>query len=600
MSELALPPAVLARARADQVAQLYAGWHRTSASMLLGGTLLCTVMWGQVSPWWMAAWGALIVANQAWRGVLAHAWRREQPGIDAAARWGRYWAVGSTLGGVLWGIAGLVMFPASTAHQALLIVCIFGVVLGGLNLTAVYRPAFYGFVLPALVPIIVRVALEAGQVHLYTAVVMSVVGAFVLVFGHQLNDVLTRSLAMRYENLDLIAELKARSRTADEARAAAEAANRGKSRLLAAASHDLRQPLHALGLYTAALAVRANGTEMKPLVRSVQGAVSALEGQFEQLLDLSRLEVGGFAPAWSRVALAPLFARVLAELQPLAADKGLALRARASAHAVVSDAALLERVIRNLACNALRYTRDGGVLLVARRRGDAIAIDVVDTGIGIAPVDCARIFEEFYQVRSSSTPAHGGMGLGLAIVRRLAVLLRHDVTVTSRVGRGSRFRVTAPAAAGLPRPLRTVDPAARPPRPAGGGTLACSVVAVIDDDTAALDAMSVLFRTWGAEVVGANDTATLLARVDELDCVPDLIVADLRLANGHDGVNAVHRLRDALGVRIPGLLVSGDTSAQADAMARAAGFTLLGKPVVPDVLHALAAALIARHVAHVA
>jgi signal transduction histidine kinase/CheY-like chemotaxis protein len=599
MNGLALPPAMLARARADQVAQLYAGWHRTSASMLLGGTLLCTVMWGQVSPWWMAAWGALIVANQAWRGVLAHAWRREQPGIDAAARWGRYWAVGSTLGGVLWGVAGLVMFPSSTAHQALLIVCIFGVVLGGLNLTAVYRPAFYGFVLPALVPIIVRVALETGQVHLYTAVVMGVVGAFVLLFGHQLNDVLTRSLAMRYENLDLIAELKARSRTADEARAAAEAANRGKSQLLAAASHDLRQPLHALGLYTAALAVRAAGTEMKPLVRSVQGAVAALEGQFEQLLDLSRLEVGGFAPAWTRVALAPLFARVLAELQPLAADKGLALRARASTHAVVSDAALLERVIRNLACNALRYTRNGGVLLVARRHGDAVAIDVVDTGIGIAPADCARIFEEFYQVHSSSTPAHGGMGLGLAIVRRLAVLLRHEVAVTSREGRGSRFRVTAPAAAGLPRPLRLQD-TARPPRPGGCGVLEGSVVAVIDDDTAALDAMGVLFETWGAEVVGASDTTALLARVGGLERYPDLVVADLRLADGQNGVHAVHRLRDALGVRIPGLIVSGDTSAHADAMVRAAGFTLLGKPVVPDVLHALASTLIARHAAQVA
>ena len=600
MSTLALPPAILARAHADQVAQLYAGWHRTTASMLLGGTLLCTVMWGQVSPWWMAAWGALIVANQAWRGVLVHMWRRAQPGLDAAARWGRYWAVGSTLGGVLWGIAGLVMFPASTAHQALLIVCIFGVVLGGLNLTAVYRPAFYGFVLPALVPIIVRVALETDQVHLYTALVMGVVGAFVLVFGHQLNDVLTRSLAMRYENLDLIAELKTRSRTADEARAAAEAANRGKSRLLAAASHDLRQPLHALGLYTAALAVRAGGTELKPLVRSVQGAVAALEGQFEQLLDLSRLEVGGFAPAWTRVALAPLFARVLAELQPLAADKGLVLRARASAHAVVSDAALLERVIRNLACNALRYTRHGGVLLVARRRGDAVAIDVVDTGIGIAPADCARIFEEFYQVRGNSTPAHGGMGLGLAIVRRLAVLLRHEVNVISRVGRGSRFRITAPAAASVPRPLRAVDGATWPSRPPGSCTLAGSVVAVIDDDTAALDAMGVLFETWGAEVVSANDTATLLERVGHLERWPDLVVADLRLADGHDGVNAVNRVRDALGVHIPGLIVSGDTGAQADAMARAAGFTLLGKPVVPDVLHALSTALIARHAAQVA
>ena len=255
----ALAPALLARAHADQVAQLYAGWHRTTASMLLGAALLCFVLWGQASPAWMAAWVALIVANQAWRGLLVRAWTRARPGIDATGRWGRYWSAGSTLAGGLWGLAALGMYPASPPHQALLIVCVFGAVLGGLNLTAVYRPAFYGFALPALVPLIARVAVEGDAVHLYTALVMAVVLAFILAFGVQLNGLMTRSLAMRYENVDLIAELKGRTRAADDARAAAEAANRTKSQLLAAASHDLRQPLHALGLYIAALAARAAG-----------------------------------------------------------------------------------------------------------------------------------------------------------------------------------------------------------------------------------------------------------------------------------------------------------------------------------------------------
>ena len=147
----ALAPAVLERARADQVAQLYAGWHRTTVSMLLGAALLCLVLWSQLSPAWIVVWLALIAANQAWRGLLARAWTRRQPGAGATRRWGRYWTVGSTLAGALWGLAAIVVFPPSAAHQALLIVCMFGVVLGGLNLTAVYRPAFYGFVLPALV-----------------------------------------------------------------------------------------------------------------------------------------------------------------------------------------------------------------------------------------------------------------------------------------------------------------------------------------------------------------------------------------------------------------------------------------------------------------
>ena len=589
-------PSALARAHADQVAQLYAGWHRTSVSMLLGATLLCLVLWGEASPWWMAAWVALIVANQAWRGLLARAWSRQQPGIGATRRWGRYWSIGSTLAGALWGCAALAMYPASPPHQALLIVCIFGVVLGGLNLTAVYRPSFYGFALPALVPLIARVALEGDQVHLYTALVMTVVLGFILAFGHQLNDVLTRSLAMRYENLDLIEELKGKSRAAHEARAAAEAANRTKSQLLAAASHDLRQPLHALGLYSAALAARASGAEWRPLVGSVQRAVAALEGQFEQLLDLSRLETGAVTPTPARVAIGPLLARVTDELQPQAEAKGLALRVAATRVVVRSDAAMLERVIRNLVANAIRYTDTGGILIGARSRGTHVAIDVIDTGIGIAPQHHARIFEEFYQIRDArSDRATTGMGLGLAIVRRLAALLEHRIEVASRVGRGSRFSVIAPRAAGAAdlrvRPAHHHRfPAARP----APASIAGALVGVIDDDPASVDAMAALYATWGAQVAGGADADAMLTALGDAERYPDLVVADLRLAAGGSGIDAVHRLRDELGMAVPALIVSGDIGAAAERDARAAGLMLLPKPVVPTVLHALSTALIAR------
>lgn len=592
-SPAAFAPAVLARARADQVAQLYAGWHRTSLSMLLGATLLCLVLWDEASPWWMATWVALIVANQAWRGALARAWALQRPGVDAARRWGRYWSFGSTLAGALWGLAALVMYPASPAHQALLIVCLFGVVLGGLNLTAVYRPSFYGFALPALVPLIARVALEGDQVHLYTALVMSVVLGFILAFGHQLNDVLTCSLATRYQNVDLIEELKGKSRAAHEARAAAETANRTKSQLLAAASHDLRQPLHALGLYTAALAARAASSELQPLVGSVQRAVAALESQFEQLLDLSRLESGTMSPTPTRVALQPLLARVMAEMRPHAQARGLALRVAPTRAVVHSDAALLERVVRNLVANAIRYTRSGGVLIGARARRGAVAIDVIDTGVGIAPEHHERIFDEFYQVRDvRSDGVHAGMGLGLAIVRRLAALLEHRIELASRVGRGSRFSIVAPRAGDMDRGRRA--PPARSASRAAPMAIAGALVGVIDDDPASVDAMSALLDTWGAEVVRANDADTMLEALGDLERYPDLVVADLRLADGRNGIDAVERLRDELGIAFPALLVSGDLTANAERDARAAGLTLLPKPVVPTLLHALATALIAR------
>ncbi len=590
-----IAPALIARARADQVGELYAGWHRTSLSMLLGAALLCSAMWGQAPTWLMASWVTLIAANQLWRGALVRAWHRVQPGLAAAPRWGRYWAVGSSLGGALWGIASVAMYPHSPSHQALLIVCLFGVVLGGLNLTAVYKPSFYGFVIPALVPLILREALVADHVHTFTALVMSVVLGFVLAFGHHLNDVLTRSLAIRYENIDLIDGLKRQTRAAHEARAAAEAANRAKSQLLAAASHDLRQPLHALGLYTAVLAARAREAPWQALVGNVQSAVNVLEAQFAQLLDLSQLEAGAHTPERSRVALAPMLARVASEFRPQAENKGLELRCAPTRLAVESDAALLERMVRNLVANAVRYTTQGGIVLGARRRGDQVSVLVVDSGPGIAPEHCEKIFEEFYQVRrgGGSALAPTGMGLGLAIVRRLAQLLGHEVTVVSRLGTGSSFRIDMPRATDAAHAFTAAVPGAAC---IGRVSLDGTLVAVVDDDPAAIDAMSELFAIWGAQVVGARDARSLLDVLGRSARYPDLIVADLRLGDGASGVTTVRALRAELGFAVPALIVSGDTSAAAERAARSAGLTLLPKPVVANVLEAVATALVARAV----
>ncbi|HEX8738829.1 MAG TPA: ATP-binding protein [Casimicrobiaceae bacterium] len=588
-------PALLARARADQVATLYAHAHYTSLSMGLGALIFTVAMWGESTPALAALWWTLIAANQVWRTVLARAWTRMRPGIAAAPRWGAYWAAGSVVTGSLWGAASIATFPQSTAWQALLIVCIFGVAMGGLYLTGVYKPSLYGFLLPALVPLIVRVAVVGDQVHVFIGVVLAIVLVFVVGFGHRLNDVLTRSLVIRYENVDLIAELKERNRAALDAREAAESANRAKSQLLAAASHDLRQPLHALGLYVAALAARARHADWRGLVANVQSAANVLELQFGQLIDLSRLDAGALIPERGAVALAPLFGRIVTEFAPQADERGLALRAAATTLAVESDELLLERVVGNLVSNAIRYTRQGGVLVGARRRGARVAIDVIDTGVGIAPDQRERIFEEFYRIGAgeASSATHRGMGLGLAIVRRFANLLDHEIDLDSRPGRGSRFRVLAPRLRVPRRPLRPVAIDSLGHDPSHGGTLAGNVVAVVDDDPAAVDAMTTLFETWGARVVGAGTLDALIANLGTLERYPDLVVADLRLAGGDSGIRAVRSLRDELGYPVPAIIVSGDTGTRADREARAAGLMLLRKPVVAATLETAAVSTLA-------
>jgi signal transduction histidine kinase/CheY-like chemotaxis protein len=603
MSALAsLSPALLARVRGDQVATLYGQWHRTTLSMALGAAILCTVLWGHASPAVMAIWVAAILANQAWRGVLARAFRRSAPPPDARWRWGRWWAVGSTLAGALWGIAAVAMYPQSPAHQALLIVCLFGAVLGGLNLTAVYKPSFYGFALCALLPLIARVAQEGDPVHVYTAIVMSVVLAFILAFGHHLNDVLTQSLAIRYANVDLIAELKAQTRAAEDARAAAETANRAKSQLLAAASHDLRQPLHALGLFAAALTVRASQPELRPLVASMQASVDALEGLFAQLLDLSRLEAGALAPEHAAVALQPIFGRLEADFAPPAAAHGLVLSIVPTTAVVVSDGVLLERILRNYVANALRYTEAGGVVVGARRRGATVRIDVVDTGIGIAPEMRERIFDEFVQGGAGPRPTviGRGMGLGLAIVRRLAALLGHSIEVASMPGRGSRFSVVAPRTAARRVRLDAARGESCAVDPARGTPFAGRHVAVVDDDPAVVAAVRTLFDAWGATVAAGATAAAVLTDAEagagrrDAPAVFDLIVADLRLGQGGCGLDAVAQIVATAGERPAVLIVSGDTGEAARAAVAAAGFTLLAKPVVAATLQSAAIAVLER------
>ncbi|TMG86421.1 MAG: hybrid sensor histidine kinase/response regulator, partial [Betaproteobacteria bacterium] len=476
---------------------------------------------------------------------------------------------------------------------ALLIVCLFGVIMGGINLTSVYKPTLYGFALLTLAPLIVRVALEGDQLHLFIAAVLSVVLTFILRFGHNLNNLMTQSLAMRYENVDLIGELQAQTAAADRARATAEAASSGKTQFLAAASHDLRQPLHAMGLFAAALSARAHDVQVRNLVGSINASVEALERLFSALMDISKLDAGAVAPRRAAFPLAPVFERLQREFGPPAAAKGLRFTVVPTRAWIDSDPMLFERILANLASNAVRYTARGGVVIGARRRSGTLVVQVWDSGIGIPASERERIFDEFYQVGNPGRNSSQGMGLGLAIIRRLATLLEHTVCIDSEPGKGSRFSVevaratrVAPASAG-----------AQPTSDARMTTLAGARVAVVDDEDVVVEGMQALFAAWGAEVIGAASGEAMLAALGDAETYPDLLIADYRLAHDELGTEVVSRLRRELGLMIPALLISGDSSAATLDTLRNSGVDFLLKPVLPEELKAHAERLLASSAA---
>ena len=374
-------------------------------------------------------------------------------------------------------------------------------------------------------------------------------------------------------------------RTVESRTLALKNANEAKTRFLAVASHDLRQPLHALALFVERLDKGSLDPRRRELVGHIENAVRALAELLDGLLDISRLYAGAVRPEVHAFPLAAVIDRVEHSCRASADEKGLRLRVVPSSALVRSDPVLLERVLGNFASNAVRYTERGGIVIGCRRRGAELRIDVLDTGPGIPAAERDKIFLEFYQVPSSTREPGKGLGLGLAIVERLARLLGHRIEVASPPGRGCRFSVFVPGASAseLPQPSRVSEHAAL--RAAGERVL------VVEDDAEARAAIAGLLRDWGFEVLEASsaERAIELARLR----TPSIVIADLRLGGALDGIELIALLRANLGRELPAALISGEITTQALERSVAAGVPRLLKPVSPPRLRAVMQRLLA-------
>ena len=378
------------------------------------------------------------------------------------------------------------------------------------------------------------------------------------------------------ENVRLFEELQTKS-------SQLELANTYKSRFLAAASHDLRQPLHALNLFVAQLRAESDPAERNRLVTRIDAAVGGMNELFNSLLDMSKIEAGILDLNLTEFPVDRLLTHTETTFAEAARGKGLRLRVVPSRAWVCSDFILLERILLNLVSNAVRYTAHGGVVIGARRHGKRLRLDVWDSGVGIAEDQQQNIFREFYQVAGPEPGSRGGLGLGLAIVDRLSGLLDHTVELRSIPGRGSRFSVWVP----LVTQRRESAPEAPIATAAIADPVAGKLIVVVDDDTLVLDGMHGLLASWGCQVVNEVSEGAVLARLAQRGQKPDLIISDYRLAGGKTGIDAIGRLRGALGGAIPAFLVSGDTAPERLRDAAASGFHLLHKPVSPMALRAI-------------
>jgi len=373
-----------------------------------------------------------------------------------------------------------------------------------------------------------------------------------------------------------------------EARREADCANVAKSRFLAAASHDLRQPVQSLLLLMEVLSTRTTDAPTRKVLGTMDRALGALKMLLDGLLDVSRLEAGAVEPARAVFPVNDLLDRIAANSRSVAVRKGLILHIMPCTAHVDSDPMLLGRILQNLVENALRYTETGRILVGCRRRRDTLRIEVWDTGIGIPADRQDEIFQEFVQVENSCRDRDQGLGLGLAVVRRLAKMLGHRVTLHSAPGQGSVFRVEVPLAEppAVPAPPESPAPSpipAEPEPPAGGGPAVSITVLVVEDDAIVREGLRIMMEQWGHAVLAAESCAEALGFV-AAGRTPDVIVTDYRLADNRTGTEVIREMRRVVGRAVPAILVTGDTAPERLAEAEAGNFRVLHKPVVANEL----------------
>lgn len=528
---------------------------------VLMAALLCYYM----SPLLPLLWLGVVVAAVAWRTHVLLRLPEDRTSSDHSKL--RRASNLFLLTGVVQALVVLFFPVVPVLIGAIVTIYIVGVCSATIQATAGYRRICLPYVLTMMVPVgvvwtLTPVADVAVSERLLFAGLILIYITTMLSHARGVSGVFMESYDIRQQRVDLNRKLRS-------ALGNAETANRAKTRFLASASHDLRQPIHALSLFSGSLLLRPMDTRTAAIAEQIDKAVKSLAGQLDALLDISRLDAGVIERSISSVDLPILLSQLMDEFQPQAERKGLRLTLQGLDGSLVrTDPMLLQRILRNLVSNAIKYTEQGGVHLSVEPLGDKLRISVADTGPGIPESEQERVFEEFYQLNNPERDRSKGLGLGLAIVRRLTELLDIGLKLASSPG-GSRFSVDIPVTRNPGVPV--ADQAV----PAGPLWRHVQVL-VIDDEEAIRLGMQTLLEEMGFTVETAASTDAAIDKA--LGFTPSIVLADFRLRGDDNGIRTIRALRQTW-PELPALLISGDTAPDRLREARDAGVELLHKPV---------------------
>jgi two-component system, sensor histidine kinase len=573
-------------------------YRQTSAALLghfIGFIVTALVYREHVPPTWLWAWGSAFTLLWIVRllNLLGHDRATRRGPIDAQ-RWLYRWNTGAVLGACLWSVAAVLFYThGGNFERTALMLTIYSFAIGSVPYMSSQPRLFLACMGLYFIPMITHTVLMGGADNLYLAGIWSLMCLCTLALGQAFHTMFGEMVSLRVHTQQLAQRLGTEMVAAESAQHQAELANRAKTQFFAAASHDLRQPLHALGLFAEALRQRCKDDEVAHLVHSINSSVDALEGLFSELLDITKIDTGGIDVRPTHFPVRTLFERLRLNFEPTAFEKGLFLRFHGARHHAYADSLVVERILRNLISNAIRYTESGGVLVSCRTRGDQLCLQVWDSGIGILPKEQERIFDEFYQPQSKRPlePHHRkGLGLGLAIVKRLARLMDAPLSLRSREGRGTVFTLLLP----IGKPVRT-NPTETARRSRPPATLDRRHIVIVEDEPSVVEGLEILLKGWGATVIAFDTLDAAEAWAHQTDRRPDLLIADYLLPEQRTGIEVIHLMRTRFGSDLPVIMITGSTMNGHEDQALNENFHLLLKPVIPTRLRALIAFKLGQH-----
>ena len=573
--------ATLRRVEEQRIALLYGNSLAVSVTALLMAALVAIVAWPHSPADRILGWCAAVLIVQGGLQWLAYSFQHNESAVSQPVLWGRRFTISAAVAGIVWGSAVFALVtPGDTLTLSLVSACLAARATVSILTHSYHPPALYTFAVPIFGLLTLRYSLNGSDGSSLLGLMWIAVLGYILLFVNYQARVVAAQIRLRCENEQLVVEFKRQNAIAEDARLKAEEASRSKSRFFAAANHDLRQPLHSLGLFATALRSGSVDEHGKQMIDQILLCTESLEQLFDNLLDISRLDAGQVEVKPEIVPANAVLNRLRSTFATPAKEKGLTLSVRGSRLTLNTDSTLLFRVLSNFVSNAIRYADQGGILVAVRRRGTTAHIEVWDTGVGIPPEQHERIFEEFYQLANPERDRSRGLGLGLATVRRIAQLLGHSIRVRSTPGKGSRFTIEVPIAD--PARIQTVAATVEQKVP---NLLGNKLIVVIDDEATVRLGMQSLLESWGCKCIAAIDAAEALQGIDGR--LPDFIIADLRLRGSDTGIEAIRTLRSQLGEGIPAVLISGDTATEQLRRVSAAGLTMMHKPLKAVRLRAL-------------